>query len=163
MANRNLLTPHRLFPCSYQPTLILIAKLGVGPLAAAWANAVTLTRATDARGACLLRGAALCLPRVLPVRLLGSPTLLVGLSGFPSAPTNRQNSAQPPEPGSSFPCAQPCSWQGLDEVTFKGPSNPNYSMIPAPHTSLCSCLCSHGYNSPTSRPNQLLASFWTQD
>lgn len=110
-------------------------------------------------GACLLRAAAPWLPRVLPVRLLGSWCCWWGYPGSPWLP---QTAGFGSDPGTREPFPV-CSWQGLDEVTFKGPSNPNYSMIPAPHTALCSCLCSHGYSSPLSRPNQPLASFCTRD
>lgn len=132
-------------------------------MAAAWANAVTLARANDAPGSLFAQGCSTLLPCVLPVRLLESRMLLVGLSRLPSAPTDRQQSAQPHKLGSSFSCAQPCSW--LDEVTFKGPQTQTIQRfhdtgsihVPVQLPVLM------WVQEPNIKANQSLASFWTQD
>lgn len=96
-------------------------------MAAAQANAVTLARAKDARGSLFAQGAAPCLPSS---EAAGQPRGAGGVIWVPLSSHKQVAISSVPRPRELHLMCTALLMAGLDGATFKGPSNPNYSMIP---------------------------------
>lgn len=89
LANRNLLTPHRLFPCSYQPTLILIAKLGARPLGCSLGQCCDTHQGNGCSGSLFAQGCSTLPASCAPSEAAAKPHAAGGVIRVPLSPLNQ--------------------------------------------------------------------------
>lgn len=83
LANRNLLTPHCLFLCSYQPTLILFAKLGARPLGCSLGQCCGTHQSNGCSGSLFAQGCSALPASCTPSEVTGKPHAAGGVIWVP--------------------------------------------------------------------------------